>query len=128
MAMRSAPVATLSFLCLSGVAAADVNPPVPLSYESGENLLVYCSAEPGTRDAQYCTGYIVAIADAMPRMRTDGDFHGALYACAPRGLIQTGLVGVVKTWLISHPQDRQGEAAPLVAKALAESFPCKPAN
>jgi hypothetical protein len=84
------------------------------SYESGETLMSLCEKPQDSSLYGFCAGYIIGTADVLD----DGSF------CPPEGHDKLQLVDVAVQWLGNNPENRQDPAHSLVAKALAESFPC----
>ena len=105
---------------LAGRAVADVALPIPESYETAGRLAEDCAKPQFSAGAQYCLGYVVAIADTLPANGLVG--HGA---CGPRGIVSMQLVTAVLDWLGRHAEFRDRPAAPVVANALTDQFPCR---
>ena len=102
----------VALACLPTAARADL---------SGNELWNYCI---GKNDLMvfFCNGYVTAIAEAA---RPYGLGLYALHNCLPDDSTRRQTVEVVKRWLDQHPEQRHYPAVILVAKALAEAFPCK---
>ena len=84
------------------------------SYESGDSLVSLCEKPQDSSLYGFCAGYIIGAADGLD----EGSF------CPPEGHEKLQIVDVTVQWLLNHPENRQDPAHSLVAKALAESFPC----
>jgi hypothetical protein len=92
---------------------------------TGNELWSLCTdTQGGVHGSGYwiCLGYVQGIADAVD---TPNGLSG-WRACRPEGATRGQLQDVVTRWLDQHPEQRHYSAATLVAKALAEAFPCKP--
>ena len=68
-----------------------------------------------------CIGYISAVVDIM---ESTGYVHG-FRACIPRGIGEARFAEVVARWLAARPRQRGQPADRLVARILAEAFPCR---
>jgi hypothetical protein len=68
----------------------------------------------------FCLGYIEGIADGLGSNAING-----YTACLPRGVEARQVRDVITRFLASHPETRHLMAASLVARALAEAFPCR---
>lgn len=106
-------------VCLIIAGVAFVNAASPQianarSYESGDTLLSLCEEPQDSPLYGFCTGYIVGAADALD----EGLF------CPPEEHAKQQIVDVTVRWLRDNPEDRPGTAHSLVARALAEKFPC----
>ena len=71
----------------------------------------------------HCIGYVAGVTDAMGLAK--GNLNGWM-ACIPEGVTAEQLREVVKEMLVEHPETRHQFAAYLVARAVAEAFPCNP--
>jgi len=103
---------------------------------TGKELQQYCGSAVFDYAGGICRGYlegIVASAGRIDksgklRIHADGTWEEGLFGyrwCLP----ETAKVDeVVKERLAAHPEDGDDHAARLVAQALAETFPCKPAK
>lgn len=88
-------------------------------YLSGNDLHEECRP---TARGSLCTGYILGVADAMQGYTALGEWR----MCSSKNVNSVQVVDVVKAFLTAHPEIRHFAAASLVAKALAEAFPCPP--
>ena len=114
--MRAALVAAVA---LAGLVAAgeawaqDLRP-----FYDGNVLHQYCDAE-NLLDKQACVGFIAGISEA-----TGGNYAG-YRACIPRTITTGQMRDVVVKLLQAHPEDRHLRAVELVARALADAWPCR---
>jgi hypothetical protein len=83
-------------------------------YESGDTLLSLCEKPQDSTLYGFCAGYIIGAADALD----EGLF------CPPKGHAKQQIVDVTVRWLRDNPENRDDTAHSLVARALAENFPC----
>jgi hypothetical protein len=102
----------VALVCLPATARAQ------RGFMTGNELQSLCN----TNDAWgmvACTAYVMAIFEVM--------YSNPIYgwrACFPSGVIAGQMTDVVKRFLARHPEQRHNTAGSLVAKALAEAFPC----
>jgi len=105
-------------LLIAGIASVGVAAPQTAraaeNYESGETLSALCEKPEDSALYGFCAGYIIGTADVLD----EGSF------CPPEGHDKLQLVDVTVQWLGNNAGNRQDPAHALVAKALAESFPC----
>jgi hypothetical protein len=100
-------------------------------FHSGNDLLEICtpnlemSALPngGAEIAKVfasktCSQYILGVMDSQYLKKTQG-------FCDPPKITTVQAHDIVKNYLTKHPESRQGPAAKLVIRALAEAWPCK---
>ncbi len=106
-------IVALTFLVLVSKAVAG-------NYFVGNELHAFCQSDSLTRQ-HACVGYITGIADVL----AEGIAVDGWRACISMGVTNTRLTDVVKYWLEQHAEDRHRNAPGLVAKALAESYPCE---
>lgn len=88
-------------------------------FDTGSELLEYCSAGKRTPPMAYCLGVVSTIADSYEGDRSQ-DFCFSL----PQGTTQNQLAAVVKKWLDQNPENLHMPAALLVQYAFFEAFPC----
>jgi hypothetical protein len=113
--MRNLLVLAVMIIVLRDHAKAD--------FRTGNQLLDDCYPERGP----FCIGYIVAIFDALRQQSKDGKLIG-WRACDIPGSVTGGQVAdIVTKALREHPETRHLAAPSLVAEALAQAFPCRPA-
>src|SRR4051812_16526985 len=114
--MRELLLATFAaILLIGGVATARAN---NLYFMSGNDLL-----DEGNNQAQrrMCTGYIMGVVDGM----SGNDGRMSVWRmCLPQAATNIQAVDVGKRYLNEHPELRHLAASGLIAKALAEAFPC----
>ena len=84
------------------------------SYESGDTLLSLCEKPQDSSLYGFCAGYIIGAADVLD----EGSF------CPPEGHDKLQVVDATVRWLRDNPPNRSDTAYSLVARALAENFPC----
>ena len=97
-------------------------------FENGNNILELCSQPYGTVAGGFCLGYIAGIADAANVTQSIGETINGGTACIPMGVPVTQAKDVVTNFLRQHPEQRSLGAVDLIVRALAEAFPCPPAN
>jgi hypothetical protein len=97
-------------------------------FENGINILELCSQPYGTVAGGFCLGYIAGIADAANVTQSIGETINGGTACIPMGVPVTQAKDVVTNFLRQHPEQRSLGAVDLIVRALAEAFPCPPAN
>jgi hypothetical protein len=110
--------AVVAVALLTGSAAAEekqVN-----GFLDGNDLLTWCSESRTAR----CGAYDLGVADAMELSRTDGGNLAGFRASIPPPVTSKQVEDIVTQFLREHPESRHLSAAGLVAKALAEAFPC----
>ena len=82
-------------------------------------------------DAVYCAGYVDGVTDAQTMWRNVDRERGLALKfsfCLPESAETGQVVRVVVKWLKDNPAELHGRADSLIARALAEGFPCKNAN
>ncbi|MFQ5881232.1 MAG: Rap1a/Tai family immunity protein [Candidatus Methylomirabilales bacterium] len=90
-------------------------------YFSGNNLHSLCSKTSRDFKIGVCTGYVSAIVDLFWSKNTiDG-----LRACVPQALSTSQARDIVMQWINDNPEMGDMKASALVAKIMAETFPCK---
>lgn len=89
-------------------------------FMSGNKLLEGCDVPKQSYPLGICTGYSVAVMDAM----LAGQAVNGYTACAPVGVTASQVRDVVIGYLKAHPEVRHYAAVGLVAEAIAEAFPC----
>jgi hypothetical protein len=112
--------ALLLLATLPATARADATPDSPTGSETLSQLLEACAAPASSPQAQYCSGYVMGVADAMSDRSLTGNA-----VCAPRGVMQVQLVEAVRNWSALHPDALEAPAADAVAHAFADWFPCR---
>ena len=116
--MRSLLLAASVVAALTGSAEAETNPANPRAYLTGDDLFDWCRAS--SHDG--CWGYVSGIADAMS---VAGAGLGRR-ACIPDSVRISQAADIVQRFLLGHPEQRHFAAPGLVARALADAFPCPP--
>lgn len=100
-------------LCLSTPARAAVS-------ISGNGLQTFCTDFDRPTDPATCLGYVKGIANVL----ASGEAVDGYKACLTDTASDNRLVAIVSSYL-EYARDRGRQpAAALVAKALAESYPC----
>lgn len=102
-------------LLLAAVAVADLM--------DGVTLYRHLTSGNSTGEG-YAAGYIAGIADVGSSVRRSSAVLGQKF-CLPEGVTVGQLKDGVRVYLERHPAERQQAAVPLVARALAETFPCR---
>ncbi len=110
--MRTIMVALAICLSTSSAGAALV---------SGNHLYLTCGTSALAAEQALCVGYISAIADAME----NGDRVGGFRACVPSAAQAGQLQGQLFQHLDTNLLYRHYNASTIVARFLAETFPCK---
>lgn len=89
---------------------------------NGATLKGYCDQQASeTFNTGTCLGYISGIADTM--YRSTGDIYG-WRACWDDSVTVKDMHGVVVKFLQANPQYLDLDADSLVARALADAYPC----
>lgn len=84
-------------------------------------LYDFCSRPERSGFTAHCFAYVMAISDIM---RADGPGVYGLKECSPVGVSLKQRADIVRGYLAAHRDTRDQAASPLVAQALAQSFPC----
>ena len=111
----AATVIVPAVLCVSAARA------IATGYEDGNSLYAECISPDAVLSA-VCLGYIRGITDVV---FDHNAINGVTAACLPMNMPAGQALDVVKQYLASHPQSRHVPAAPLVAHAFYEAFPCR---
>lgn len=89
---------------------------------NGKELQAFCMpGQASNFDMGTCLGYITGIADAMHRSTVN--IYG-WRACMGQGVTVERMHSAVVSFLNSHPQYLELDADSLVARALADAYPC----
>jgi hypothetical protein len=104
----TAASAALILSCLIAVAEG--------AFQSGDNLLALCLG----KEVGICLGYVEAVADAM----SEKSLGKPTRICVPGDVTGQRILHVVISFLLANPSMRHSSASPMVAAALAETFPC----
>jgi Rap1a immunity proteins len=108
---------------------------------TGNELLEYCNTPDSSFPGGACVGFIVGAQDgtmagfslaldaaAVVAPKAGDISHTSMWEvvgwCAPAKVTVQQTVDIVKTWLVTHPEERHKLAALLVRKALHDAFPC----
>jgi hypothetical protein len=102
--------------------------PSQAAFKTGNDLLQQCKSGDFS-DAEYCLGYISAVADTLekpsqPYLKFRGKEIPLYRACFRLGVTQGQVRDVVVQWLEANPEHRDMEAAQLVSYAITLAFPC----
>lgn len=90
-------------------------------YFNGNNLYSLCLETSRDFKIGVCTGYVSAIVDVFwSKNGIDG-----LRACIPEAVSASQARDMVKKWIDDKPEMGQMKASSLVAKVMAEAFPCQ---
>jgi len=111
----------LSILILSG-AASDA----PAESLNGAELLALCDTPKSDSMVYFtnfslCAGYINGVSDAS----MCGKVVGGAGHSNPEGATVGQIFEVFVTWMRKHPQNASEGASVVVARSLAEAYPCK---
>jgi hypothetical protein len=109
--MRRIPLALLMLLPMP--ARADVSHSF---FTAGQ---VYDNCKLDVNRAE-CRSYVMGIADVM-----GGNVIYGWRACVPLGTAGEALLSVAMDYINRHPEERGGSSASVIAKALAQGFPCR---
>jgi hypothetical protein len=88
-------------------------------FYSGNELLAKCTGS--AVDQMFCTGYVIAIADALDHDLPVFGFK----ACIPRGVTIKQIIDAAVSSLSRGISARHLAASSLVAEAIAKIFPCR---
>ncbi len=94
---------------------------------TGNELYEACTSLNPVRQT-FCYGYVNAIADGCDAARPDKSANNGVFGfvhCARPSVTNKQIADIVVRFLASHPEHRDYGVAGLVAKALAEAFPCR---
>jgi hypothetical protein len=93
---------------------------VGATFVSGNLLYQHCGKSAVEAEQALCIGYISAIADAME----DGDTVDGFRACVPSAANAGQLQDLLFRYLDTNLLYRHYNASTIVARFLAETFPC----
>ncbi len=91
--------------------------------QTGGDLKVLCESEAEAYQG-VCTGYIIAIADILTQFSLDGGLFLGWRVCMPKISVTEAQV-IVVDFLNAHPDTLDRGGFSLVARALAEVYPCE---
>ena len=95
-----------------------------LGYARGADVINRC-IETSTDSASFCFAYIAAVYD---RVRAYETWLSIREFCIPADTPQGELRDVVVAHIEAHPNDRLGQGASVVIRALKEHYPCAAAQ
>lgn len=120
----------LLVLVSAGVQAAQPQPPAPpapvaketqdIGYLTADRLAGQCT-NAGSPDISYCFAYLAAVHDTM---RAYEIWLGEKEFCMPANAPQSELKQTFLTYITAYPENRQGQAASVIAMALRQTYPC----
>ncbi len=92
---------------------------------NGAELLALCDTPKSDSMVYFtnfslCAGYINGVSDAS----MCGNVVGGSSHANPQGATVANIFEVFVTWMRKHPENTSEAASVLVARSLAESFPC----
>jgi hypothetical protein len=90
------------------------------NFRDGDDLLRQCTATIGA-EMDFCYGYIDAVTDYLLEHNVMGQFA----ACITRDLDDSRVRDLIVRFLQKNPALRRLGAPQLIARALAEAFPCQ---
>lgn len=111
---------TVSILMLGGA-----TPDARAESLNGAELLALCDTPKSDSMVYFtnfslCAGYINGVSDAS----LCGNMVGGSSHSHPEGATVGNIFEVFVTWMRSHPENASEGAAVLVARSLAEAYPC----
>lgn len=121
---KRALIALVLLVTLVGVGYFMVpSTPAESAYMTGDLLLRKCARDENESGFS-CRGYIAGVIDYHRLVRSLGTAPGVDF-CIPAGTDMEIVTEVVIRYLAANPQHEDFIAAPAVAMALYEAFPCK---
>ena len=99
--------------------AQGVSQSAPQSNMGGKTLMTFCGGKTDV-DSGVCSGYIIAIAEAM----SAGQAVYGQKACGHEGIKAQQLSELVRMDISEHSEVQAMKAGPMVASVMAKSFPC----
>lgn len=118
--MKRCAIATALLLAVGSTqkAGAEEGP----AWLTGNDLVRNCSNSRNYFSYGVCAGYVTGVAEVMKQPEWP---YSAWTACLADKNIEMGqLVAIVKKYLAKHPDQLHLRAFELVARALAQAFPC----
>jgi hypothetical protein len=82
---------------------------------SGNMLYGDCTADQGSSDMAFCSGYVQGLSDALQSLKM---------MCAPKEVTAGQMRDVIVHHLSDHPEKRQFGAISEAGLALTNAFPC----
>jgi Rap1a immunity proteins len=116
--MNKQPLLALAFCMMLSCPPSVANADTQLS---GSALYSFCIDYDRVADTATCAGYVTGIENVMAR----GDTVGGRKACLSENLNEQELLSIVRDYLGDAREEGRDSAATLVARALAQRFPCK---
>jgi hypothetical protein len=101
-----------------------VGTPAHAAFETGNQLFEVCQPSADYFSQGACTGFVMAVSDAMEAAQAFNGTVARWRACVPVGITAGQAKDVTVRYLTRYPERRHLVAATLVAAALAEAFPC----
>ncbi len=95
-----------------------------IGYLTADRLAGQCS-NAGSPDISYCFAYLAAVHDTM---RAYEIWLGEKEFCMPANAPQSELKQTFLTYITAYPENRQGQAASVIAMALRQTYPCADAK
>ncbi len=109
--------AARSIVIVLGLALA-VSPLVPAAGAlPADRFVAMCSDSENVGNHNFCLGYVYAIAEAL--------FAVPDKTVCFEGVSPDTLLAAVLSYIADLPEPRESDSGPLVATALANSFPCQ---
>ena len=97
--------------------------PARAAFESGDWLWEVCTGT--SQDRLVCLGYVTGVADTLIALTGEGKDLNGWRACLSESVTNGQAIDVAVKLLREHPEWRRYTASSLVARALAEAFPCR---
>jgi hypothetical protein len=94
------------------------------AFKTGNDLLEVCGPSAPLYEQGACVAYVTGVADVMGTAPDSGETVAGKRACFTAQITMGQTRDVAVNYLTRHPELRHYAAAPLVAWALAEAFPC----
>jgi len=91
-----------------------------IGYLTADRLAGQCT-NAGSPDISYCFAYLAAVHDTM---RAYEIWLGEKEFCMPANAPQSELKQAFLTYITAYPENRQGQAASVIAMALRQTYPC----
>lgn len=92
--------------------------PARAIFYDGNDMHELCN-NGGVSGSDFCMAYSAAVSDVLEDYPING-----WTACVPRTVRLSQIRDIVARWLANNPQERHYTANSLMARALAEAFPC----
>ncbi len=109
------PVVLLAAVLTAGPLRAEVG----VTFASGEKFHAWCTGQSKALQ-NFCMTYVAGVADVLAFSPV-----GTIRACLPKGEATIGqAVRKVKDWMEANPDEMRFSAVSIVARALADAYPC----